>query len=46
MPAALREALRALDEPRLTAALGGWLDRRQIRAVLARRDGLVGRAAD
>lgn len=42
IPAALREALRALDEPRLVAALGAWLDARQIRALLARRDGIVG----
>jgi hypothetical protein len=45
MPAHLREALRALDEPRLAAELGAWLDARQIRALLARRDRLVGGAA-
>ena len=42
MPQALREALRALDEPRLEAALGAWIDARQIDALLARRDQLVG----
>ena len=45
MPAALREALRALDEQRLVAELGAWLDARQIRALLARRDRLAGGAA-
>jgi hypothetical protein len=30
--------MRALDEPSLTAALGAWLDRGAIRAILARRD--------
>ena len=42
MPAALREALRALDARRLDAALGEWLDARQIEALLARRDQLIG----
>ena len=42
LPEGLREALRALDEPALAAALGAWLDARQIRALLARRDRLVG----
>ena len=42
MPAALREALRALDAPRLNTALGEWLDARQIEALLARRDQLIG----
>jgi hypothetical protein len=45
LPAHLREALRALDEPRLVAELGAWLDARQIRALLARRDRLVGGSA-
>lgn len=44
MPMALRDALRALDETRLTAELGAWLDTRQVRALLARRDRLVGAA--
>ena len=30
--------MRALDEPSLTTALGAWLDRRAIGAILARRD--------
>ncbi len=42
MPAALREALRTLDARRLDAALGEWLDARQIAALLARRDQLIG----
>jgi len=42
LPAALREALRALDARRLDAALGAWLDTRQIEALLARRDQLIG----
>jgi hypothetical protein len=42
MPTALREALRELDEPQLDTALGAWLDARQIRALLARRDRLIG----
>lgn len=41
MPAELRETLRTLDDPRLAAALGQWLDARQIRALLARRDQLI-----
>jgi hypothetical protein len=41
MPAALRQALRSLDEARLSAALGAWLDSRRIRALLARRDRLM-----
>lgn len=40
-PAALVDALEKLDEPTLEAELGAWLDRRQIRALLARRDALV-----
>ena len=42
IPAPLVEALRKLDAARLKEALGGWLDSRQIRALLARRDRLVG----
>jgi hypothetical protein len=30
--------MQALDEPALTAALGNWLDKGQIRAILQRRD--------
>jgi hypothetical protein len=41
LPGRLRAALRSLDEAGLTAALGAWLDRRQIRALLARRDRLL-----
>jgi hypothetical protein len=41
MPAALVARLRALDERRLTTALGGWLDGRRVRALLARRDALL-----
>jgi hypothetical protein len=41
IPAGLVAALRALDEPRLEAALGTWLDSRQIRALLARSNQLL-----
>jgi hypothetical protein len=41
LPARLRDALLALDETDLHAALGEWLDARQIRALLARRDRLI-----
>lgn len=34
----LWDKMRALDEPTLTTALGAWLDRPTIRAVLSRRD--------
>lgn len=34
----LWDRMRALDEPTLTTALGKWVDRRSIRALLARRD--------
>ena len=34
----LWERMKALDEPALTAALGKWVDRGEIRAILARRD--------
>jgi hypothetical protein len=38
---ALESALRSLDEARLRTVLGEWLDSRQIRALLARRDALL-----
>jgi hypothetical protein len=41
IPPALVAALRALDERRLKASLGAWLDSRRLRALLARRDRLV-----
>ncbi|HEY9182584.1 MAG TPA: hypothetical protein VIQ99_05255, partial [Gammaproteobacteria bacterium] len=41
IPPELAAALRALDEPRLTAALGAWVDSRRIRALLERRDRLL-----
>jgi hypothetical protein len=41
MPARLRDALLALDEAELHSLLGAWLDSRQIRALLARRDRLM-----
>lgn len=40
-PPALIDALEALDEPALAAALGETLDRRALRALLARRDALL-----
>jgi hypothetical protein len=43
---ALVEALAALDEERLEAALGTWLNGAQIRALLARRDALLERFRD
>jgi hypothetical protein len=47
MPQPLVTALRALDEQRLDAALGQWLDSAQLRALLARRDQLLkGRRVD
>jgi hypothetical protein len=42
MPAPFVAALRTLDRANLSAALGSWLDARQIAAVLARRDRLLG----
>ncbi len=36
--AELWDKMKALDEPGLTAALGAWLDRGAIRAILERRD--------
>lgn len=42
LPPALVATLRSLDEARLRAALGAWLDSRRIRALLARRDRLLG----
>jgi hypothetical protein len=41
IPPPLVAALRSLDEARLRAALGAWLDSRQTRALLARRDRLL-----
>jgi hypothetical protein len=41
IPPSLKATLGALDEPRLTAALGKWLDSRRIRALLERRDKLL-----
>jgi hypothetical protein len=41
IPPLLVAELRSLDEERLRAALGAWLDSRQTRALLARRDRLV-----
>jgi hypothetical protein len=44
IPRALTNALRALDQQGLEAALGQWLDTAQIRALLARRDQLLATA--
>jgi len=41
IPAPFVAALRTLDRTNVQAALGPWLDRRQIDAVLARRDQLL-----
>jgi hypothetical protein len=41
LSAGWRQALTSLDEAGLTRALGDVLDRRQIRALLARRDHLL-----
>jgi hypothetical protein len=41
-PPALHGALAALDEQGLQTALGRWLDAREIRSLLARRDALLG----
>ena len=41
IPLGMREALVALDEQRLRAALGMWLDARRIEALLARRTQLL-----
>ena len=43
MPAPFAAALRTLDRTNVSAALGAWLDRRQIAALLARRDRLLSR---
>jgi hypothetical protein len=43
---AWQEALAHLDEENLTAALGDLLSRRQIRALLARRDSLLESATE
>jgi len=42
IPAPMAEALRRLDEPRLESALGEWIGKREIRALLSRRDELLG----
>lgn len=44
-PPTLHSALAALNEQRLQAALGSWLDARAIRSLLARRDALLARLA-
>lgn len=41
IPAPLRANLQALDRDTLEASLGEWLDSRQLRGLLARRDQLV-----
>ena len=41
LPPALADALRRLDEPMLTTALGGQLSKAQVRALLQRRDDLL-----
>lgn len=43
---ALWERMQGLDEARLTAALGPWLDRNRIRAILARRDRMARRIGE
>ena len=35
-------ALRKLDESTLESALGAWIGKREIRALLSRRDQLLG----
>ena len=40
---AVRERFESLDRRTLESALGAWLDERQIRALLARRDTLLRR---
>ncbi|MBV6417715.1 MAG: hypothetical protein CMLOHMNK_02469 [Steroidobacteraceae bacterium] len=39
----LARRLRTLDARRLAGALGPWLDKAQLRAILARRDALLGK---
>jgi hypothetical protein len=41
LPPALRDALASLDQQAVQAAIGTWIDARQIRALLARRDALL-----
>jgi hypothetical protein len=41
VPPALADALRRLDEPSLQSAVGAWLGKAQIRALLQRRDDLL-----
>jgi hypothetical protein len=42
IPPPMAEVLRQLDEPRLEATLGEWVGKREIRALLSRRDELLG----
>ena len=42
IPPPMAEALRKLDEPTLESALGAWIGKREIRALLSRRDQLLG----
>jgi len=42
IPAPMVEALRKLDENQLESALGTWIGKREIRALLSRRDDLLG----
>lgn len=42
IPPSLADSLRRLDAASLEKSLGSWLDSRQIRALLARRDALLG----
>jgi hypothetical protein len=45
LPAPLAAALAAVSDETLEAVLGEWLNSRQIRALAARRDALLERAA-
>jgi hypothetical protein len=42
IPPPMATALRKLDEPTLESALGAWIGMREIRALLSRRDQLLG----
>jgi len=42
IPPPMAAALRKLDEPTLESALGAWIGKREIRALLSRRDQLLG----
>lgn len=46
LPAPLADALAALDAETLSAELGNWLDERQVRSIIARRDALLNRLPD